>query len=532
LTSFDGLLPRPVHAQATGGTLVLDEGATVAAAAEAWPAARWFRDIVGAATGLPLPPGGEDATVRFAVDPAAAPGPAGYRLRIAPDGVLVVAADAAGAGHAVTTLRQLLGAPAFRRAPVAARRWALPCGEVTDAPRFGWRGCLLDVARHFLPKDAVLRFVDLLAAHKLNVLHLHLTDDQGWRMQVLRYPRLTEVGGWRVGSRVGRRRDEWHDGRPHGGYYTQDDLREIVAYAAARQITVIPEIDMPGHVRAAIAAYPELGNTGAPIDVWPLWGISEHVLNVAEPTLDFFRHVLDEVVDVFPAPFVHIGGDEVPKVEWAASPVVRHRMAELGLGMEAELHTWFLRRMAEHLAGHGRRAIGWDEICDGGDPGPGVVIASWRGEEAGVRAAEAGHDVVMCPERYVYLDHRQSDDPDEPIPVGYRRGTADVYRYEPIPAGMSPDAAARVLGAQAQLWTEHLDSPRRLDYAAFPRLAAFAEVVWSPAEARDPADFERRLVDHHLPRLDALGVEYRPLTGPHPWQTRPGVPGHPLRDPE
>jgi hexosaminidase len=528
MTPFDGLLPRPVRAEATRGTFALDQDTAVAADGPAEPAARWFRHAVGAASGLPLPPGGDGAAVCFAVDPAAGPGPAGYRLRIAPDGVLVRAADAEGAGHAATTLRQLLGAPAFRRAPLAARGWELPCGEVIDAPRFGWRGCLLDVARHFLPKDAVLRFVDLLAAHKLNVLHLHLTDDQGWRMQVLRYPRLTEVGGWRVGSRVGWRRDEAHDGRPHGGHYTQDDLREIAAYAARRQVMVVPEIDMPGHVRAAIAAYPELGNTGRPIDVWPLWGISEHVLDVGDATLDFFRAVLDEVVDVFPAPFVHIGGDEVPTTEWAASPRARRRMRELGLSAEAELHTWFLRQMAEHLAGRGRRAIGWDEIADGGDPGPGVVIASWRGEEAGVRAALAGHDVVMCPERHVYLDHRQSDEPDEPIPVGYRRSTEDVYRYEPIPAGMPPDAAARVLGAQAQLWTEHLDSPRRLDYAAFPRLAAFAEVVWSPAGARDPADFRRRLVDHHLPRLDALGVEYRPPCGPRPWQTRPGVPGHPL----
>ncbi|GDY32073.1 beta-N-acetylhexosaminidase [Gandjariella thermophila] len=528
MTALDSLLPRPVHAAATGGTLALDERSAVAAAGEAEPAARWFRHTVGSATGLPLPPGGADATVRFAVDRSGAPGPGGYRLRITADGVRVTAADAEGAGHAATTLRQLLGPAAFRRAPVSARRWELPCGEVVDAPRFAWRGCLLDVARHFLPKDGVLRFVDLLAAHKLNVLHLHLTDDQGWRMQVLRYPRLAEVGGWRVGSRVGWHREAVHDGRPHGGFYTQEDLREIVAYAAERQVMVVPEIDMPGHVRAVLAAYPELGNTAEPVEVWPLWGISEHVLNVSDATLDFFRHVLDEVVEVFPAPFVHIGGDEVPATEWVASPVARRRMAELGLTTEAELHTWFLRQMAEHLAGHGRRAIGWDEIGDGGDPGPGVVIASWRGEDAGVRAAVAGHDVVMCPERYVYLDHRQSDDPDEPIPVGYRRGTADVYRYEPVPAGMPAEAAARVLGAQAQLWTEHLDSPRRLDYAAFPRLAAFAEVVWSPADARDPADFERRLVEHHLPRLDALGVEYRPPAGPRPWQTRPGVPGHPL----
>ncbi|PRX46756.1 hexosaminidase [Prauserella shujinwangii] len=422
----------------------------------------------------------------------------GYRLEITPDGVWITAADAAGAHHAGQTLRQLKGPDAFRAADIHSGPWRLPCGVVTDRPRFGWRGCLLDVARHFRTKAEVLRFTDLLAAHKLNVLHLHLTDDQGWRFDVPRFPRLTEVGAWRRESMVGRHDGPERDGRPHGGCYRADDLREIVAYAGARGITVVPEIDVPGHSRAAIAAYPELGG-GRRVDVWTSWGVCEDVLDPSKSTLDFYRAVLDEVLDVFPGPVIGIGGDEVP----GATPE----------------HGRFVARLAEHVRSRGRRPFAWDEVLDGPALPPGTVIGAWRDEQAGRRAVAAGHDVVLCPEDRVYLDHRQSDHPDEPIPVGYVRTLADVYGWEP-PAGPG------VLGVQAQVWTEHLDSVRRVDYAAFPRLAAFAEVAWSTGP-RDHAGFLSRLRDHHLPRLDALGVEYRPLGGPLPWQTRPGVPGRP-----
>ncbi|MGQ0842428.1 beta-N-acetylhexosaminidase [Actinokineospora sp.] len=495
MTSFDALLPRPVRVRPGPGRCTV---ASVVTATD--PAS-------------------------VALDPARLPHPGAYRLSITPDGVRGVAADAAGAFHACQTVRQLLGPDAFRAADIHRGPWTLPCGEIEDHPRFGWRGVLLDVARHFLPKAAVLRFLDLMAAHKLNVLHLHLTDDQGWRVEVPAYPRLTEVGAWRAGSWTGRRPDgdPTHDGRPHGGFYSTDDLREIVAHARARHVTVVPEIDVPGHSQAAIAAYPELGVTGDPVPVWHAWGVSEHVLTPSESTVDFYRTVLDHVADVFDSPVVCLGGDEVPTTQWHASPAVQQRAADLGLDSVDALHGWFVGALAGHLATRGRRALGWDEVA--GALPPDAIVASWRGEAAGVAAALAGHDVVMCPEQHVYLDHRQSDDPDEPIPVGYRRTLADVYGYEPIPAALPATAHDRVLGAQAQLWSEHLDSPRGLDYAAFPRLAAFAEVVWSPRAGRDPAEFLDRVATHHLPRLDALGVEYRPLSGPHPWQRRPGVPG-------
>ncbi|KAA2262447.1 beta-N-acetylhexosaminidase [Solihabitans fulvus] len=529
MTSFDALLPRPVELRPADGLLSLDAGTTLDAddaddAAE--PAAAWLRGALRAATGLPLRPAGAESTIRFATV-ATVTEPEGYRLRVDADGVLVEAADPAGAFYAAQTIRQLLGAPAFRTGAVHSGPWRLPFGEIVDHPRFGWRGGLLDVARHFMPKADVLRFVDLLAAHKLNVLHLHLTDDQGWRFEVRRYPKLTEVGAWRTESRAGHRTEGVFDGRPHGGYYTQDDLREIVAYAAERHVTVVPEIDLPGHMQAAIAAYPALGNTSAQLPVWTDWGINENVLNVADGTLEFLRHVFDELLEVFPGTVIGLGGDEVPTTQWRDNAVAARRMAELGATDPAELHGWIIRQIAEHLAAQGRTAYGWDEILDVGPLPAGAVVASWRGEEAGVAAVRAGHDVVMCPEKHVYLDYRQSELADEPIPVGRLLTVEDVYRYEPIPDGVTGAEPGRVLGAQANVWTEFLDSPRRVDYAAFPRLSAFAEVVWSRPEDRKPEEFLRRLAADHLPRLDALGVEYRPLAGPRPWQTRPGVPGFP-----
>lgn len=480
MTSFEVLLPRPVRATATGETLWTDRPPT---------------PTVTTDTSLPAE---------------------GYRLTIDPTGVQVAAADLAGAFYASQALRQLLGPTAFRAAILHSGPYRLPCGVVEDWPRFRWRGCLLDVARHFMPKAGVLRWLDLMAAHRLNVLHLHLTDDQGWRIEVPAFPRLTTVGAWRTGSWVGRPPDgtPGHDGRPHGGYYTVDDLREIVAYAAARQITVVPEIDVPGHSQAAIAAYPWLGVTGAQLEVLTRWGINENVLAMTDEVVDFYRQILTHVTEIFPSPVICVGGDEVPTKQWAADPATVARAAARGLSSVDELHGRFITQLVNHLSSLGRRGYAWDEALSPTLPRR-TLIGAWQSAARGVAAAKAGHDVILCPEEHVYLDHRQSDHPDEPIPVGYLRTLADVYAYDPDPTAF---------GVQAQVWTEHLDNPRRVDYAAFPRLAAFAEVAWSPGGGTYE-EFERRLVRHHLPRLDALGVEYRPLAGPHPWQTRPGAPG-------
>ncbi|GAB3475762.1 beta-N-acetylhexosaminidase [Nocardiopsis coralliicola] len=518
------LVPRPVHAATADGTgLALDAATRIDADAAAAGTEAWLRAELGAATGFPFPPGrGEDARIRLSVDPAAGLGGEGYRLIVDGEGAVVIGHDAAGVFYGAQTLRQLLPPGAYRRAPAGGTaEWTLPHADITDRPRFGWRGCHLDVARHFMPKQDVLRFIDLLALHKLNVLHFHLSDDQGWRVQIRRYPRLTEVASWRHGSQVGAGPDAADDGRPHGGFYTQDDIREIVAYAAARHITVVPEIDIPGHSQAAIAAYPELGE-GDPVEVGRTWGIIETVLNVSDTAVDFYKNVFDELIELFPSSYICVGGDECPKKQWQESPIAQARMDEQGLADADELQSWFIRQFDAHLAARGRRLLGWDEILQGG-LAPGATVLSWRGTEGGIEAARAGHDVVMCPTRTSYLDYRQSDSPDEPVPVGTVLTLEDVYQAEPVPPELADEGAEHVLGAQVNIWREHLDSTRTVDFAAFPRLSAFAEVAWSPAE-RDLSEFLPRL-RRHLERLDAIGVEYRPLDGPLPWQKRPGVPG-------
>lgn len=532
------LIPAPSAVEGShSGCFVMDGRTSMAAAPGTERTERWLRTVLGAAFGLTLPPAREGArnTLTLRVDNALRP--EAYRLTVASDrGVEIVGGDSAGVFWGAQTLRQLLGPRAFRSAPVGTGAAALPDQVVEDAPRFGWRGLMLDVSRHFLPKDDVLRHLDLLAAHKLNVFHFHLTDDQGWRIEIKRHPRLTEVGAWRSRTKYGHRASELWDEKPHGGYYTQDDIREIVAYAAERHIGVVPEIDIPGHSQAAIAAYPELGNTDVidttTLSVWDTWGVSPNVLAPTDTTLRFYEGVFEEILELFPAavsPFVHIGGDECLKDQWKASPAAQARIKELGLADEDGLQSWFVRHFDSWLSGRGRRLIGWDEILEGG-LAPGAAVSSWRGYAGGIAAAEAGHDVVMCPEQHVYLDHRQHGGPDEPMPIGYVRTLEDVYRFEPVPPALAPEAAEHILGTQANVWTEVMDDRSRVDYQVFPRLSAFAEVAWSALPAppeRDFADFERRM-EVHYQRLDALGVHYRPPGGPLPWQKRPGVLGRPI----
>ncbi|MEU6661024.1 beta-N-acetylhexosaminidase [Streptomyces sp. NPDC046821] len=529
------LIPAPqVVAGGGDGVHELGAGSTLTAGAGTEGVARWLRSAVGAATGLDLPEGPGDG-IELRIDPALAP--EAYRLTVDPRAIRIDGGSAAGVFWGAQTLRQLLGPDAFRRAPVErGRKWTVPEAVIEDAPRFAWRGLMLDVSRHFMPKDGVLRYLDLLAAHKLNVFHLHLTDDQGWRVEIKRHPKLTEVGAWRSRTKFGHRASPLWDERPHGGFYTQDDIREIVAYAAERHIRVVPEIDVPGHSQSAIAAYPELGNTDvvdtASLTVWDNWGINPNVLAPTDATLRFYEGVFEEILDLFPvdvSPFVHIGGDECPKEQWKRSPAAQARIAELGLKDEDELQSWFIRHFATWLTARGRRLIGWGEILEGG-LAPGAAVASWRGYAAGITAARAGHDVVMCPQEYVYLDHRQAPGDDEPMPIGWVRTLEDVYRFEPVPPQLTESEARHVLGTQACVWTEVMDSQARVDYQTFPRLAAFAEVAWSalpaPAE-RDFTGFQRRMAAHYT-RLDALGVDYRPPTGPRPWQLRPGVLGRPI----
>lgn len=533
------LIPAPSSVGAPGGRpFVLDEDTEIEAGPGAAGVARWLRTTVGAATGLPLEPYASGASrILLRITPSLADelgSPEAYRLTVDEHAVVIDGAGREGLFYGAQTFRQLLGPTAFRRAPVSSERAReVPPVTISDAPRFRWRGLMLDVARHFMPKDGVLRYLDLMAAHKLNVFHFHLTDDQGWRIEIKRYPRLTEVGSWRARTKFGHRASPLWEEKPHGGFYTQDDIREIVAYAAERHITVVPEIDVPGHSQAAIAAYPELGITDvidtSSLTVWDNWGISLNVLAPTDNTLRFYEGVFEELLELFPSEFIHIGGDECAKEQWRESPLVQSRIEELGLADEDELQSWFIGHFDKWLTARGRRLIGWDEILEGG-LAEGAAVSSWRGYAAGIAAARAGHDVVMCPEQQVYLDYRQDAGADEPVPIAYVRTLEDVYRFEPVPPELTPEEAAHVLGAQANVWTEVMEDQGRVDYQTFPRLAAFAEVAWSPLPApaeRDLTDFERRMAFHYR-RLDALGVGYRPPTGPLPWQRRPGVLGRPI----
>ncbi|WP_394941095.1 beta-N-acetylhexosaminidase [Psychromicrobium sp. YIM B11713] len=515
------LLPRPKTFLPRSGYFRLGPDTTVSAPEELFNEVAWLQSALRPATGFPLPE--RDAgTIRLTVSEEL--GPEAFHLDITPERIELAGGDAAGVFYGCVALLQLLPAAVYRKSLVPEADWSIAACLVEDAPRFGWRGAMLDTARHFQPKHDVLRFIDLMAMHRLNVLHFHLTEDQGWRIEILRYPRLTEVGAWRRETQLGAGEDAPSDGRPHGGFYTQDDIREIVRYAQQRHITVVPEIESPGHVQAALAAYPELGVSGQQLPVFTRWGVNPNVLNVEDSTVEFFKNVLDEVIELFPSPFIGIGGDECPKEQWLADPHTRERMAELGVEDGEGLQAWFIGRLAEHVTARGRRIFGWDEILEGEVPKT-ALVASWRGMTGAVTAAKRGHDVISCPDDVVYLDYRQSELAEEPIPVAIAVTVEDAYSFEPVPAELTAQEAQHVLGGQANIWTEYMDSPRTIDYFAFPRLSAIAEALWSPVE-RDFSEFEPRLADH-LARLDAVGVEYRHAAGPLPWQQRPGIPGRP-----
>ncbi len=512
------IVPAPSRVVPGEGTFVLTPETALVAVSSAAEVAALFAQQIAPATGFALPvmdalPGNRPAII-FVLDEAAAElGAEGYHLTVTPSRVTVRAAQPAGLFYAAQSLRQLLPPEVFRQSLVEGVTWTMPCVEIEDAPRFRWRGAMLDVCRHFMPTDFVLRYIDLLALHKLNVFHWHLTDDQGWRIEIKKYPRLTEIGAWRKETLVGRMQRDAEmvfDGIPHGGFYTQDDIREVVAYAQARHVTVVPEIEMPGHAQAAIAAYPELGNTGESPGVRTYWGISENVFNVEESTIAFLQDVLTEVLDLFPGTFIHVGGDEAPKKQWRESPAAQARMQALGLHDEEELQSYFIRQMDAYLTAKGRRLLGWDEILEGG-LAENATVMSWRGVRGGVAAATSGHDVVMAPNTYTYFDYYQSADRDtEPLAIGGFLPLEGAYAFEPVCEGIDAEYAHHVLGGQGQIWTEYIATPEHVEYMAFPRLCALAEAVWTPAEGRNYADFLARLAVH-LQRLDGLDVHYHPL---------------------
>ncbi|XUL92503.1 beta-N-acetylhexosaminidase [Streptomyces galilaeus] len=501
------LVPRPTKSALRPGHITLDAGTALRVGAGAEPAADLLRTLLAPATGLPLEASPE-GQLTLTLDPGLAGlGDEGYGLTVAPHAVLLRAAHLTGLLRGIQTIRQLLPPQALSARPQRDTEWLLPCVEITDLPRHPWRGAMLDVARHFQPVSYLRRYVDLLALHKIGVFHLHLTDDQGWRMPVAAYPKLTEIGGHRAESQQGPAGTDLYDGVPHGGSYTRAELSGLVEYAAARGVTVMPEIEMPGHVRAALAAYPELGNhPERSLDVWTRWGVCDTVLGVHDEVLDFCRTVLDEVMDVFPSPYIHVGGEECPTAEWTHSAAARERAATQGLSSPAALHGWFLGRIGEFLVRHGRRPVGWAET--GAELPLDFTVMTWRDAAHTLTAARRGHQVVSAYHRATYLDYAQSEDPREPpAQPGKVVGLRTVHSHEPVPEDADAPAARQVLGTQAQLWTEFVTTPERIEYLTYPRLCALADRAWSGPTDWD--DFRARL-DGHTARLDALDVQYHP----------------------
>ncbi|TPG71852.1 beta-hexosaminidase [Hymenobacter nivis] len=440
------------------------------------------------------------AGIYLRLDPRAVPQAEGYRLVVGPQRITLTGHDAAGVFYGLQTMSQLLPAG-------TGRALRVPGCVVDDYPRFAYRGMHLDVSRHMFPLPVLKKWVDVLALYKINTLHWHLTDDQGWRIEIKRYPRLQTVAAYRSETLIGHKKELPHrfDGQRYGGYYTQAEARELVRYAAARHITVIPEIEMPGHALAALAAYPALGCTGGPYQAATFWGVFDDVYCAGnEDTFAFLEGVLDEVAAIFPSRYLHIGGDECLKGRWQACPKCQARMRAEHLPDEHALQSYFIRRISQHLATKNRRIIGWDEILEGGLT-PGTTVMSWTGEQGGVTAARLGHPVIMTPERYVYLDYYQSLRPTDSLAAGGYLPLSKIYGYEPVPAGLTAAQAGYVRGVQANVWTEYMPTPAKAEYMMFPRLLALAEMAWSPRAARNYPAFLARTRSHDR-HLRALGV--------------------------
>ncbi len=425
-----------------------------------------------------------------------------YELEVSRKGIELEAPAEAGIFYGLQTVSQLLPPPG------SPSSWAIPAVEIEDEPRFAYRGMHLDVGRHFFPVPFIKRYIDLLATYKMNVFHWHLTEDQGWRLEIGRYPLLTEIGSCRPETILEKNFDPFvGDGVEYCGFYTQAEAREIVEYARERFITVMPEIEMPGHSVAALAAYPELACSPGPFQVSTRWGVTRDIYCPKEETFAFLEGVLTEVMDIFPSPYLHIGGDEAPKTAWEESELAQEVIRREELADEEELQSWFIQRIESFLNRNGRRLVGWDEILEGG-LAPDATVMSWRGETGGIQAAREGHDVIMTPNSDVYLDHYQGDTTQEPLAIGGFSPLESVYAYEPVPSGLTPMEARHVLGAQGNVWTEYMSTTRHVEYMVLPRMLALSEVVWSPVASRDWVGFTNRL-PAHLARLEDQGVNYR-----------------------
>lgn len=502
------VVPAPVYVEYGTGVFSINASTSIRVAASEDDS---LRELANFLVGVLSPAVGADLTIETGIDSPTnsislvleqrgAPAAEAYRLESNTARITISSGTYAGLFYGIQTLRQLV-LPAGM----------VPAVVIEDEPRFGYRGMHLDVGRHMFPVSFIKKYIDLLATYKFNRFHWHLTEDQGWRIEILKYPLLTEIGAYRRETAVEKNfeplGDYIGDGQPYGGFFTQDEIREVVEYARQRHVTIIPEIEMPGHSVAALAAYPELACTPGPFEVSTYWGVRDDIYCPSERTFAFLEDVLTEVMGLFPGEYIHIGGDEAPRVRWEQSTLAQEVMIREGLADEHELQSYFIRRIERFLLDHGRRLIGWDEILEGG-LAPEATVMSWRGMAGGIDAARQGHDVIMTPGSHMYFDHYQGSRDLEPLAIGGFSPLEKVYSFEPVPDELSDEEAGHILGAQANVWTEYMKTGDHVEYMVAPRLLALAEVVWSPREARDWEGFVDRLPRQFV-LLDEMGINYR-----------------------
>ncbi|MCX6290441.1 MAG: family 20 glycosylhydrolase [Bacteroidetes bacterium] len=498
------LIPKPVSFKASEGKFPLSNKTIIVADSSSIPDVEIFNLQLEKIYGFSLPvflPGQhvhEDGVISVSRQTKQLIPKDGYELSVHQKLISLNGKDA-GVFYGFQTLLQLI-------IPGMEKTDSIPCCEVKDSPRFPWRGMHLDVCRHFFSKEFIKKYIDLIALYKMNTFHWHLTDDQGWRIEIKKYPKLIETGSWRNGSMVGAYSNGQFDSIRYGGYYSQDDIREVVAYAMQRHVTIVPEIEMPGHSLAALASYPELSCTGGPFEVAKAWGVFDDVYCPKEETFQFVENVLSEVCDLFPGKYIHVGGDECAKVRWKNCEHCQKLMKEKKLKDENQLQSYFIRRLERYLHSKGKQLIGWDEILEGG-LAPGVTVMSWRGTEGGIIAAKQHHDVVMTPGSHCYFDYYQGSPDYEPLGIGGYTTVEKVYSYEPVPAELSSENKKYILGAQGNVWTEYIQTPSQVEYMALPRMCALAEVLWSPKEMKKYSEFQNRLI-RHFSLLDKLNVNY------------------------
>jgi len=500
------IIPAPSNMELTNGDFILSSETQINASEDFKVSTEFLKAFIINGSTIKLNTNSGSSSISFLKDGSII-NKEGYKLTITENKITISAASDQGALYAVQTLRQLLPA-SFENGTFQGNQVAIKCLTIEDAPQFKYRGMHLDVGRHMFPVDFIKKYIDALALLKMNTFHWHLTEDQGWRIEIKKYPKLNEIGAFRTETLIGHYNDQPHqfDGKPYGGYYTQEQIKDIVKYANNRKITIIPEIELPGHSQAAIAAYPELGCTGEQVEVATLWGVFEEVYCPKEETFAFLEDVFDEVLDLFPGKYIHIGGDEAPKTHWKHCDHCQALIESEGLKDEHELQSYFISRIEKYLNSKGRQIIGWDEILEGG-LAPNATVMSWRGFDGAIEAAKQQHNVILTPGSHCYFDHYQSENKDEPLAIGGFLPLEKVYSLNPVPDALTQEETKYVLGAQGNVWTEYMPNSKKVEYMVFPRILALSEVVWSNPSQKNYENFVSR-VEHFHRRLNALDINY------------------------